>query len=174
MLCGLVRRVHRVSSPSIPLPHYEQAGAFKLFLSDSGLLRAMADPGSAEPTRSVYTEFKGALTEQCVCQMLATALPRSPLAYWTNPSGTAEVDFVLQHDGRILPIEVKATTHTQSKSLRVYREKYAPKLAIRCSMAHYGKSDGLLSIPLYLMEDVSAILRSRPDKEESSLPREAI
>ncbi len=158
VLCGLVRRVHRISKPAIPLPHYEQSDAFKLFLSDSGLLRAMADPGSAEPTRSIYTEFKGALTEQCVCQMLTTALPHTPLAYWTNPTGTAEVDFVLQHDGRILPIEVKATTHTQSKSLRVYCEKYAPKLTIRCSLARYGKREELLSIPLYLMEDVTSAI----------------
>ncbi len=156
--CGLVRRVHRVSKPEIPLPYYEQADAFKLFLSDSGLLRAMADPAGAEPSRSIYTEFKGALTEQCVCQMLTTALPHTPLAYWTNPSGTAEVDFVLQYDGRILPVEVKATTHTQSKSLRVYCAKYAPEFAIRCSLARYGKSEKLLSVPLYLMEDILHVI----------------
>ncbi len=157
-LCGLVRRVHRINKPEIPMPHYEQTSAFKLFVNDTGLLRAMTDPGGEQPTRDLYSEFKGALTEQCVCQMLTSSLPRTPLAYWTNPSGVAEVDFVLQHNGYIIPIEVKSTVNTQSKSLRVYCEKYGPKLAVRTSLARYGKHAGFLSIPLYLMEDLANVI----------------
>ena len=160
-LCGLVRRVCRVSKPEYPLPHYAQSDAFKLFLCDTGLMNAMVDPELADsfPARSRYAEFKGAITEQCVCQMFTASMPNTPIAYWMNPTGSAEVDFLLQHAGCIIPIEVKAATNTQSKSLRVYCEKYAPQLAIRASLARYGKREKLLSLPLYMVESLPQCLQ---------------
>ncbi len=159
-LCGLVRIVHRISKPEFPLPHYAQPDKFKLYLCDTGLLSALADPGVEDlrGARSRYAEFKGAITEQCVCQMLTATLPWSTLAYWSPPGSEAEVDFVLQHRGHIIPIEVKATKHTKAKSLEIYLRKYAPTYAIRTSLARYGVSGRLLSIPLYMMEDVAALL----------------
>ena len=160
-LCGLVRRVSRVSKPEYPLPHYAQSDAFKLFLCDTGLMNAMVDPELADsfPARSRYAEFKGAITEQCVCQMFTASMSNTPIAYWMNPTGSAEVDFLLQHAGCIIPIEVKAATNTQSKSLRVYCEKYAPQLAIRASLARYGKREKLLSLPLYMVERLPQCLQ---------------
>ena len=159
-LCGLVHRVHRISKPEFPLPHYQLADAFKLFLSDTGLMSAMVNPNPETflPDRSQYKEFKGALTEQCVCQMLQTSQPRSSLAYWSIPGNMAEVDFILQYDNLIIPIEVKAATNTQAKSLNLYCEKYAPKIAVRASLAHFGVRDRLLSLPLYMVEDLPSVL----------------
>lgn len=159
-LCGLVHRVHRISKPEFPLLHYQRTDDFKLFLSDTGLMSAMVNPNPETflPDRSQYKEFKGALTEQCVCQMLQTSQPRSSLAYWSIPGNMAEVDFILQYDNLIIPIEVKATTNTQAKSLNLYCEKYAPKIAVRASLAHFGVRDRLLSLPLYMVEDLPSVL----------------
>ncbi len=169
-MCGLIRPVHRISKPQFPLPSYEETDAFKLYLSDTGLMSALADPQVEDfhTARTRYAEFKGALTEQMICQMLTTSLPWSTLTYWSIPGSMAEVDFVLQYKGQILPIEVKATTNTKSKSLRVYCEKFAPPLAIRTSLAHFGFQDNLLSIPLYMMEDLPGILEQPHMFQEKS------
>ena len=162
VLSGLVYKVERVEKPSLPLPHYARGAAFKLFLLDTGLMGAMAglDAHTLISGSALFTEFRGALTEQYVHQCLAR-MPQLPVAYWANPSGAAEVDFVIQYEGGIIPIEVKATTNLQSKSLRSYCDKYAPSAAIRASLARLGDAGILHSIPLYLMEDFPAILQKR-------------
>ena len=157
--CGLIHRVSRVSKPGLPLRAYEDTRAFKVYLLDVGLLAAMSalTPETLLDGSHVFTEFKGALTEQYVCQQLAAA--GMPLFYWTRERGNAEVDFIVQRGEDVLPIEVKAETNLRAKSLKVYQEMYRPPLSVRASMADYERQDWLLNLPLYavalLTEDLA-------------------
>jgi len=101
----------------------------------------------------VFTEFKGALTEQFVLQQLKTIRNMSAY-YWTNDKGNAEIDFVVQSGSKIIPIEAKASTNLHAKSLKVYREYFNPEIAIRTSMASYKTQDGLINLPVYAIEEV--------------------
>ncbi|MDR1824480.1 MAG: ATP-binding protein [Bifidobacteriaceae bacterium] len=155
---GLVHRVPQVSVPRLPLLGYEAAAAFKLFLLDVGLLGAMSQlpPQVAIQGDALYSEFKGSLTEQYVASHLVAALGRAP-HYWANEAGRAEVDFLVQLGGDLVPIEVKAGLSTQAKSLRVYRDKYSPALAVRASLLPYRRESGLVNLPLYAIERLEAI-----------------
>ena len=148
--CGLVHKISRVSRISQPLKGYANTGVFKLFLCDIGLLGAMSnlDAKIILESNALFTEFKGALTEQYVCQELKPNR-KIEMAYWTNNNATAEIDFIVQFGSEIIPIEVKATTNLKAKSLKVYREKYQPKSEIRTSLADYKKTENLYDIPLY-------------------------
>lgn len=159
-LSGLVCKVERVEKPFLPLLHYARRAAFKLYMLDTGLMGALAglEARTLIGESAIFEEFRGALTEQYVHQCLAR-MQEMPVAYWANDSGAAEVDFLVQHEGHIIPIEVKASTNLQSKSLRTYCSKFAPPIAIRTSLAAFGKKDALYSIPLYLMEDFPSLLR---------------
>ena len=150
---GLVLKVNRIEKPTLPLNAYADFDAFKLFLLDIGLLNAIADldPRILLEKNNILTEFKGALTEQFVCQQLKI---KRELYYWTASNATAEVDFVLQSQNEIIPIEVKAEENLKSKSLKVYLEKYAPKTAIRTSMSKYRQEDWLTNIPLYGVSEI--------------------
>ena len=151
--CGLVHKVHRVSTPSLPLKAYEDLKAFKLFLLDVGLLSCMV--GLRQDVlldgNELFKEFKGALTEQYVLQQLKTVRGLN-IYYWTAERGTAEVDFVIDNGGDVTPVEVKAEVNLQAKSLKVYREKFQPRLSIRTSMADYKIEDWLLNLPLWAVE----------------------
>lgn len=141
---GLVERVNRINSPSLPIAAYKD-GAFKLYFVDVGLLAAKVDLSVQvllEKT-AVFHEFKGALTEQYVQQQLRAECGIEPL-YWRSDSYQAEVDFVFQQELAVVPIEVKAETNTKAKSLLSYCKKYMPKLAFRCSMNDYSRQ--LLSV----------------------------
>lgn len=156
--CGLVHRVSRVNAPGIPLRAYEDMKAFKLFVLDVGLLGCMT--GLHQRTlldgNALFAEFKGALTEQYVCQQLKT-LADLELCYYTNGRGSCEVDFVVDTGGRVMPLEVKAETNLRAKSLKTYREKFSPELAIRTSMADYRKEDGLVNLPLYAIGQIGSL-----------------
>lgn len=156
--CGLVHRVSRVNAPGIPLRAYEDMKAFKLFVLDVGLLGCMA--GLHQRTlldgNALFVEFKGALTEQYVCQQLKT-LADLELCYYTNDRGSCEVNFVVDTGGRVMPLEVKAETNLRAKSLKTYREKFSPELAIRTSMADYRKEDGLVNLPLYAIGQIGSL-----------------
>lgn len=156
--CGLVHRVSRVNAPGIPLRAYEDMKAFKLFVLDVGLLGCMT--GLHQRTlldgNILFVEFKGALTEQYVCQQLKT-LADLELCYYTNDRGSCEVDFVVDTGGRVMPLEVKAETNLRAKSLKTYREKFSPELAIRTSMADYRKEDGLVNLPLYAIGQIGSL-----------------
>lgn len=153
--CGLVHKVHRVTTPSLPLKAYEDLKAFKLFLLDVGLLSCMTGlrQGVLLDGNKLFKEFKGALTEQYVLQQIKSLKGTQPY-YWTTGSGAAEVDFVIDNGSDIIPIEVKAETNLQAKSLKVYREKYRPRLSIRTSMADYKEEDRLLNLPLYGLQTI--------------------
>lgn len=150
--CGLVHKVHRVSVPRLPLAAYEDLKAFKLYLVDVGLLACMA--GLRQEVlldgNALFTEFKGALTEQYVLQQLKT-LPDLSIYYWTAERGTAEIDFVVDNGHSIVPVEVKAEANLQAKSLHSYRERFQPTLAIRTAMVDLKEEDGLLNLPLWMV-----------------------
>jgi len=153
--CGLAYKIHRVSKPNIPLKAYEDTGAFKLFIVDLGILAALTDLDDKTllAGNKIFTEFKGALTEQYVLQQLIVN-DKFKLNYWSAKQGTAEVDFVLQYKDSVVPIEVKAEENLQSKSLKVYYDKFSPKIAFRASMSDYRKKDWLSNIPLYAIHSL--------------------
>ena len=155
--CGLVHKVSRVNAAGIPLKAYEDLKAFKLFIVDVGLLGCMT--GLRQRTLldgdDLFVEFKGALTEQYVCQQLKT-IEDLGIYYYTNDRGSCEIDFVVDTGEQIVPIEVKAETNLRAKSLKTYRERFGPELSIRTSMADYKKADWLLNLPLYAIENIAA------------------
>ncbi|MCL1878091.1 MAG: ATP-binding protein [Defluviitaleaceae bacterium] len=148
--CGLVHKVHRVTAPLLPLKAYEDLKAFKLFLVDVGLLSCMTRlrQDILLDGNDLFREFKGALTEQYVLQQLKT-IKKIKTYYWTNDRNSAEIDFLLDSDNDVIPLEVKAEINLQAKSLKVFRDKYNPVIAIRSSMADYKEEAGLLNLPLY-------------------------
>lgn len=155
--CGLVHKVSRVNAAGIPLKAYEDLKAFKLFIVDVGLLGCMT--GLRQRTLldgdDLFVEFKGALTEQYVCQQLKT-IEDLGIYYYTNDRGSCEIDFVVDTGEQIVPIEVKAETNLRAKSLKTYRERFEPELSVRTSMADYRKEDWLLNLPLYAIENIAA------------------
>lgn len=154
--CGLVHKVSRVNAAGIPLKTYEDLKAFKLFIVDVGLLGCMT--GLRQRTLldgdDLFVEFKGALTEQYVCQQLKT-IEDLGVYYYTNDRGSCEIDFVVDTGEQIVPIEVKAETNLRAKSLKTYRERFEPELSVRTSMADYRKEDWLLNLPLYAIENIT-------------------
>ena len=151
--CGLVHKVHRVNSPSLPLKAYEDIKSFKLFLLDVGLLSCMVrlKQSTLLDGNELFQEFKGALTEQYVLQQLKT-IKELETYYWTNDRGGAEIDFVVDDGSTVIPIEVKAETNLKAKSLKTYYEKFQPEVSIRTSMADYKHEKWLLNLPLYAIE----------------------
>ena len=154
--CGLVHKVSRVNAAGIPLKAYEDLKAFKLFIVDVGLLGCMT--GLRQRTLldgdDLFIEFKGALTEQYVCQQLKT-IEDLGVYYYTNDRGSCEIDFVVDTGEQIVPIEVKAETNLRAKSLKTYRDRFEPELSVRTSMADYKKEDWLLNLPLYAIENIT-------------------
>ena len=146
---GLVHRVPRVKKPHLPLSAYED-NAFKLYGLDVGLLAAQShlDASVLLEGSRIFSEFKGALTEQYVLQQLI-ATQDNPVFYWATEKGTAEVDFIVQRKQAVIPIEVKAEENLKAKSLKVYVEQFQPEQAIRFSMADYRKQDWIVNVPLY-------------------------
>ena len=156
--CGLVHKVNRVSKPGIPLKAYEDMGAFKLFLVDIGLLGAMGDLDIKTILEGnvIFSEFKGALSEQFVLQQLKTKLG-PPICYWSAEKSKSEIDFLIQHSGEFIPIEVKAEENLQAKSLRIYCQKYKPRIAIRTSMSDFRKEDWMTNLPLYAISKMTEL-----------------
>ncbi len=156
--CGLVHRVNRVNAAHVPLKSYVDLRAFKLFVVDVGLLGCMV--GLRQSTlldgNDLFIEFKGALTEQYVCQQLKT-IPDLGIYYYTNDRGSCEVDFVVDTGEMIIPIEVKAEVNLKAKSLKAFRDKFSPEVAVRTSMADFEKQEGLINLPLYAIEQISNI-----------------
>lgn len=150
MDCGLIHKVNRTTKPAIPLKAYEDFGAFKLFVSDVGLLACMAelDVKSLLENNVIFEEFKGALTEQYVLQQLI-ANPKLSIYYWSSEQSTAEIDFLIQQNGDVIPIEVKAAENLRAKSLKSFVEKYHPGVAIRTSMSDFREEPWMVNVPLY-------------------------
>lgn len=156
---GLICRVSRVSKPGLPLAAYVDHKAFKVFLVDVGLLGAMSglDSASIVNGNTVFTEFKGALVEQFVCQQLVSDCKMSPF-YWSAESSRGELDFLSQKSGKTYAIEVKAKENLQAKSLRAFKEKHPEVCARRFSLSGYREQDWMTNVPLFAI-GVSALWR---------------
>lgn len=153
--CGLIHKVNRVAKPAIPLKAYEDFSAFKLFLVDTGLMSAMADLDvrTLIDGNILFQEFKGALTEQYVLQQLISE--GWSVYYWSAENATAEIDFLVQGTGTLLPIEVKAEENLKAKSLKLFHQKYHPAKSFRTSMSDYREEDWLINFPLYAINELS-------------------
>lgn len=153
--CGLIHKLFRVQKPDLPLMAYQDLSAFKVYVSDIGLLCAMTDLDAKVllDENTLFEEFKGVLAEQYVLQELKT-LTEKPTAYWTNDRGTAEVDFLMQNEMSIVSIEVKAGINLRAKSLKTYMEKYAPAKAVRVSAANFKQTENLTDLPLYAVAEI--------------------
>lgn len=158
---GLVHRVARINKPGLPLSAYDDLSAFKLYLCDVGLLRRLSNlaPSAYQEGNRLFTEFKGSLTENFVLQHLIDHFEVPP-RYWVSES-RAEVDFILQIENDIIPIEVKSNENTIGKSLAFYQKKYQPPCRIRYSLKNLKEDDGLLNIPLFMVDHTRKLLTLR-------------
>ena len=152
---GLIYQVNRCKKAQLPLAAYEDFSAFKIFLSDIGLMCAMSNvPAQSLLTGNVlFSDFKGALTEQYVLQQLKVN-PSLSIYYWSAENSRGEIDFLLQQEDRILPVEVKAEENLQAKSLRTFVERNPGLQGIRLSMSPYREQDWLTNYPLYSVQAV--------------------
>lgn len=147
---GIATRVPRVSKPGVPLSAYADESAFKLFSLDVGLLCALSrlDASSIVDGNALFTEFRGALTEQYVCQQLVSDCNLSP-CYWSAENSRGEVDFLVQRGGRVYPIEVKAEENLRSKSLRAFSGRYPGTVPRRFSLSGFCDQGWMRNVPLY-------------------------
>lgn len=160
--CGLLYKVHCVNKPGMPLRAYKEFSAYKLFMVDVGLLGAMSnlDSRSILEGNKIFTEFKGALTEQYVHQQIVSSSDLE-LFYYSNESSTNEIDFLVQIESYIIPIEVKAEENLNSKSLKAFVDKYSPDKSIRLSMKGYIEQGWLINVPLWETSEITAIVCSK-------------
>ena len=149
---GIIYQVFNISKPGMPLSAYEDRDAFKVYACDCGLLRRLAHLPASVVTDPIanYTEFKGAMAENAVLQSIMPFLDDRKVYYWTSP-GTAEIEFVIQWNDEIIPIEVKAEDNISGSSLSVYFKTYAPHYRMRFSMLNLQYNEGLLSSPAPLV-----------------------
>ena len=157
----LVHKIYRSTAPGLPISAYDDLSAFKIYLVDVGLLRKLAQLSSTafgEGNR-LFTEFKGALTENFVLQTLITQFEVTP-RYWTKTNPPYEVDFVIQRENDIFPIEVKSESNTTSKSLKKYKELYPDKvkLRVRFSLDNLKLDDDVLNIPLFMADKTDKLI----------------
>lgn len=150
---GLVYKVNRVNKVCKPIKFYEDTAAFKLFVSDLGLLGAMSDTLAKDVlvNNKAFVEYKGAFTEQYVCQQYVSATSECPM-YYTNEKSTLELDFVIQLD-EVYPLEVKAEENRRSKSLTTIMKENEELKGIKITMSDYKKQDTITNIPLYAVEE---------------------
>lgn len=153
---GLVIKVERISKADLPLTAYADRNAFKLYLLDVGLLGAYCglDIQTLLSGNSLFTEFKGALTENLVCQALICNLKTSPY-YWSAEKSNGEVDFVIQKHNRVVPIEVKAEENLKAKSLKSFADKYHIEKSLKTSLSPYRQQEWMENIPLYCAHKLS-------------------
>lgn len=151
---GEIIRTYNISKPDISLKAYADLKSFKVFLLDVGLLRCLSgvSPKVILEGSRIFEEFKGALTEQYVCQELQLHKRLQTNFYWTS-SSSAEVDFLISDGMEVFPLECKAGLTMNAKSLKVYRQKYKPKLSLRTSLLPYSRNEeeGIVNIPLYML-----------------------
>lgn len=155
---GVAHRVWNVSRPGLPLDAYRNH-VFKFFGVDVGLLAAQSrlEPRTILEDDAIFTQFKGALTEQYVQQELRAAADAEPF-YWTTPDSRTEIDFLVELSGLVVPVEAKAALNLHAKSLKSYRTRFSPPLSVRTSLAplHRGEG-GLLDLPLFAIGNLPAV-----------------
>lgn len=154
---NVVNKIYNVTKPSMPLISYNDLSSFKIYLNDVGLLRKMTDLDSKViiEGNKLFEEFKGALTESYVLQ---TLLASGFNPYYFTFDNRYEIDCVIQYQNEIYPIEVKSSENINNTSLKIYNEKFEPKIRLRFSMRNLNKDDNLINIPLFMVEYVKNIL----------------
>lgn len=147
-LSGIVSRVYRIENVKKPLENYRDIDAFKIYVSDTGLLGAKKElvPGDVLYASGELNDFKGGMVENYICNQLTASGYKS--YYWVSERG-AEVDFVIQREGKIIPVEVKSADNTKAKSLNIYIDRYNPEYAIKVTAKNFGFEDGKKTVPLY-------------------------
>jgi len=152
---GLIYKVHRVKRAELPLTAFTDLGAFKLFMLDVGLLCAMGkiSPLTLIDGNQLFLSAKGAMTEQYVAEQLL-AQPDMVVGYWSADNSKGEIDFLVQHGDKIIPVEVKAEENLKSKSLRAFVDKNPLLHAVRLSMSDYREQDWLTNLPLYAAKEL--------------------
>lgn len=149
--CGLIHKSYRIRKPGMPLISYMDMSSFKIYMSDVGLLgaRCNLDAITLLEGNEIFTEFKGALTEQFVAQELASS--GMELYYYSAENSSGEVDFIIQKANKVIPVEVKAEENLQAKSMRALCRKYELQSAIRSSMSGYREQEWMVNVPLYML-----------------------
>lgn len=157
----LVHKVYRSTAPGLPISAYDDLSAFKIYLVDVGLLRRLAQlaPTAFGEGNRLFTEFKGALSENYVLQTLVTQFEVMP-RYWSQNNPPYEVDFIIQRENDIFPVEVKAELNTKSRSLKKYVELFGDKikLRIRFSMDNLKLDEDVLNIPLFMADQTDRLI----------------
>lgn len=157
----LVHKIYRSSAPGLPIAAYDDLSAFKIYLADVGLLRrlSMLAPTAFGEGNRLFTEFKGALTENYILQTLLTQFEVVP-RYWSQNNPPYEVDFLIQRDNDIYPVEVKAEANTASKSLKKFKELFGDKvkLRIRYSLDNLKLDGDILNIPLFMADHTNRLI----------------
>jgi len=161
---GLVTKVYCSEKPGIPLTAYDDLTAFKVYLPDVGVLRRLSllDPVAFSEGNRMFTEFKGALTENYILSGLTGQFEPIP-RYWRS-GNKAEVDFLIQYRNQVIPVEVKSDENIRSKSLAYYKKEYAPGLSVRFSLRNLKKDEGLINIPLFMVDYARKIIDKAFDK----------
>jgi len=158
---SLVKKIYRSTAPGLPISAYDDLSAFKIYLADVGLLRRLAllAPSAFGEGNRLFTEFKGALSENYVLEALSRQLEAMP-RYWSQNNPPYEVDFIIQRENDIIPVEVKAETNTEAKSLKKYKEKFGDKikLRVRFSLDNLKLDDDLLNIPLFMADQTDRLI----------------
>ena len=147
---GLIYKIQRTKKSNVPLAAYSDLGVFKLYVIDIGLLGALGNlnPKVLLENETLFNEFKGALTEQYVLQELIQT-KKNQIHYWSNDSGSAEIDFIFENESKIIPLEVKAGENLQAKSLKTFSIKHPEIHCFRTSLSDFRKETWLTNIPLY-------------------------
>ena len=165
----LVRKIYRSSQPGLPIAAYDDLSAFKIYIVDVGILRRLAllSPSAFSEGNRLFVEFKGALSENYVLQALKNqfeAIPR----YWSENNPSYEVDFLIQRENEIFPVEVKSEDNIESKSLKKYKEKYKDrvKLRVRFSSGNLKLDDDMLNIPLFMADFTDKLIGMALKKEK--------
>ena len=149
---NLIYKIYNITKPSMPLIAYNDLSSFKIYLNDIGLLKSMTNLSSRviiEGNR-IFEEFKGALTENYVLQMLISSGIIKPNYFIFG--NKYEIDYLIQYENEIIPIEVKSSENISSVSFKNYNEKFKPKIRVRFSMKNLQKDDNLINIPLFMVE----------------------
>lgn len=162
---GLIHRVGRISKAGFPLKAYHDPKAFKLYVLDIGLLCALSGLNEKILLDGdvLFSEFKGALTEQYVLQQFISESNIQPY-YWSEERSVAEVDFIIEMENNFYPVEVKAEENLQAKSLKSFYLKYQPKISIRTSLSDFKAENWLFNIPLYAVSEIKNILTEEGEK----------
>lgn len=169
---NLVKKIYRSTAPGLPIAAYDDLSAFKIYLTDVGLLRRLSllAPSAFGEGSRLFTEFKGALSENYILEALVNQFEVVP-RYWSQANPPYEVDFIIQRENEIIPIEVKAEKNVQAKSLKKYKEKYGDKinLRVRFSLDNLRMDDDLLNIPIFMADYTDKIIGIALDNDCKSL-----